>query len=46
MMLMKFNFKLELTLHFRGEIRDSTLGRFLFNEIFPEDFPFQDDAMS
>ncbi len=31
---------------FRGETRESTLGRFLFNEIFPEDFPFQDDAMS
>ena len=33
-------------LPFRGEVRESTLGRFLFNEIFPEDFPFQDDAMS
>lgn len=31
---------------FRGEKRTSTLGRFLFNEIFPEDFPFQDDAMT
>lgn len=29
---------------FRGENRESTLGRFLFNEIFPEGFPFQDEA--
>lgn len=33
-------------LPFRGEIRETTLGRLLFNEIFPEDFPFQDDAMT
>ena len=31
---------------FRGEIRSSTLGRFRFNELFPEDFEFQDDAMT
>ena len=31
---------------FRGETRTTTLGRILFNEIFPEDFPFQDDAMT
>ncbi|MGZ6004988.1 MAG: DNA-directed RNA polymerase subunit beta' [Candidatus Saccharimonadales bacterium] len=30
----------------RGENRDTTLGRVLFNEIFPEDFPFQDQAMT
>lgn len=30
----------------RGEIRETTLGRVLFNEIFPEDFPFQDEAMT
>ncbi|MCW1908583.1 MAG: DNA-directed RNA polymerase subunit beta' [Candidatus Saccharibacteria bacterium] len=33
-------------LPFRGEIRETTLGRVLFNEIFPDDFPFQDDAMT
>ncbi|HSX36166.1 MAG TPA: DNA-directed RNA polymerase subunit beta' [Patescibacteria group bacterium] len=33
-------------LPFRGEQRDTTLGRVLFNEVFPEDFPFQDDAMT
>jgi len=31
---------------FRGEVRQTTLGRILFNEIFPEDFPFQDEAMT
>ncbi len=33
-------------LPFRGEVRTTTLGRILFNEIFPEDFPFQDEAMT
>ncbi|MEX1995250.1 MAG: DNA-directed RNA polymerase subunit beta', partial [Candidatus Saccharimonadales bacterium] len=31
---------------FRGEIRDTTAGRLFFNEIFPEDFPFQNEAMT
>ena len=31
---------------FRGEVRNTTLGRVLFNEIFPEDFPFQDQPMT
>lgn len=31
---------------FRGVRRETTLGRVLFNEIFPEDFPFQDEAMT
>ncbi len=31
---------------FRGQVRETTLGRLLFNEIFPEDFPFQDTAMT
>ncbi len=31
---------------FRGEIHTTTLGRLLFNEIFPEDFPFLDFAMT
>jgi DNA-directed RNA polymerase subunit beta' len=31
---------------FRGEIRETTLGRLLFNEIFPVDFPFQDEPMT
>lgn len=35
-----------ISMPFRGEVRESTLGRFLFNELFPEDFAFQDDAMT
>lgn len=35
-----------ITTIFRGEKRTATLGRFIFNEIFPEDFPFQDEAMT
>jgi DNA-directed RNA polymerase subunit beta' len=31
---------------FRGEIRETTLGRLLFNETFPDDFPFQDEPMT
>jgi DNA-directed RNA polymerase subunit beta' len=31
---------------FRGEKRETTLGRLLFNEILPEDFPFQDQPMT
>ncbi len=31
---------------FRGEVRTTTLGRVLFNEIFPEDFAFQDEPMT
>jgi len=31
---------------FRGEVRETTVGRLLFNEIFPEDFAFQNDAMT
>jgi len=31
---------------FRGEVRKTTAGRLLFNEIFPEDFPFQNEPMT
>ncbi|HJQ08440.1 MAG TPA: DNA-directed RNA polymerase subunit beta' [Candidatus Saccharimonadales bacterium] len=31
---------------FRGKTRETTLGRLLFNEVFPEDFPFQDEPMT
>lgn len=30
----------------RGETRETTLGRVLFNEIFPDDFSYQDDTMT
>ena len=35
-----------IRLPFRGETRETTVGRVLFNEVFPEDFPFQDEAMT
>jgi DNA-directed RNA polymerase subunit beta' len=35
-----------LSLPFRGEVRATTLGRVIFNEVFPDTFPFQDAAMS
>lgn len=31
---------------YRGKVIETTVGRLLFNEIFPEDFPFQDEPMS
>ena len=33
-------------LPFRGEIRQTTFGRMMFNEAFPDDFEFQDDIMT
>jgi DNA-directed RNA polymerase subunit beta' len=33
-------------LPFRGQVRETTLGRVLFNETFPEDFKFQDEPMT
>lgn len=36
----------QIAIDFRGERRTSTLGRFVFNEIFPDDFDFQDTAMN
>lgn len=35
-----------IIIRFRGENRNSTLGRFIFNEVFPEDFPFQNESMT
>jgi DNA-directed RNA polymerase subunit beta' len=40
------NLQSYVRLPFRGEIRTTTLGRVLFNEMFPDDFPFQDEAMT
>lgn len=49
--LMAFDSKIitlqdKVTIEFRNEKRTSTLGRFIFNEIFPDDFDFQDIAMT
>ena len=30
----------------KGELRDTTLGRVLYNEVLPEDFPYQNEATS
>ncbi len=35
-----------VVLNFRGQRVTTTLGRVLFNEIFPEDFAFQNEAMT
>ncbi len=36
----------QVRLPFRGQVRQTTLGRVLFNEIFPEDFQLQDETMT
>ena len=35
-----------VSVFFRGENRSTTLGRLLFNETFPDDFPFQNVSMT
>lgn len=35
-----------LKVPFRGEIKATTLGRLLFNETFPDDFPYVNEAMT
>jgi DNA-directed RNA polymerase subunit beta' len=35
-----------VNIRFRGELRQTTLGRVLFNEALPEDFPYQDESMT
>lgn len=35
-----------ITIHFRDERITSTIGRVLFNELFPADFPYQNEAMT
>jgi DNA-directed RNA polymerase subunit beta' len=35
-----------ITLNFRGDKIATTLGRALFNELFPSDFPYQNEAMT
>lgn len=36
----------KIRVNFRDELRTTTVGRLLFNEVFPGDFPFQNDAMT
>lgn len=39
-------FQTPIEINFRGERRQTTLGRVMFNEIFPDEFPFQDEPMT
>lgn len=41
----KIKLQTPIKLRYRGELRSTTLGRVLFNEIFPEDFPFQNQPL-
>ena len=42
----KIKLQSTVRVQFRGQIRTTTAGRLLFNETFPEDFAFQDEAMT
>lgn len=41
---LKLQSKIKTT--FRGQVLETTVGRLLFNSIFPEEFPFQNDPMT
>ncbi len=42
----KIKLQSRVIVHAKGEKRSTTLGRILFNEVFPDDFPFRDEAMT
>lgn len=42
----KLKIQSPIRVNFRGETRTSTVGRLIFNSIFPEDFAFQNDPMT
>jgi len=42
----KVTLQSRVSVPFRGEVRNTTVGRLFFNEIFPEDFAFQNEAMT
>jgi DNA-directed RNA polymerase subunit beta' len=42
----KITLQTRVLVPFRGEERNTTAGRLLFNEIFPEDFEFQNETMT
>lgn len=42
----KLSYQAPIRVPFRGEVRETTLGRLFFNEILPEDFPYQNDEMT
>ena len=42
----KISLQDKIDIEYKGKRHTSTLGRFIFNEIFPDDFPFQDNEMN
>ena len=42
----EIEYQTPIAIRFRGQIQDTTLGRALFNELLPEDFPFVNEAMT
>jgi DNA-directed RNA polymerase subunit beta' len=44
--LRQVSLQTRINVPFRGEIRTTTVGRVFFNEILPEDFPFQNEAQT
>jgi DNA-directed RNA polymerase subunit beta' len=42
----KLSLQSRVSVPFRGEVRNTTVGRLYFNEIFPEDFAYQNEAMT
>lgn len=41
----EIKFQTPITIRFRGQILDTTLGRVIFNEVLPEDFPFVNETL-
>lgn len=42
----KIDLQTSIRARYRGEVRDTTLGRLIFNDIFPDDFAFQTETMT
>ena len=42
----EIKYQTPIVVRFRGEIRQTTLGRLQFNELLPEDFPFVNEVMA
>ena len=42
----EIEYQTPITIRFRGQIYDTTLGRVIFNEVLPEDFPFVNKTLA
>lgn len=42
----KIKLQSAIRVNFRGELRNTTVGRLLFNALFPDDFPFYNETMT